>query len=108
MEHSDRSPLASEFRDDPDMAELLELFVTELPERIDVLRAAVASDDLESVARLAHQLKGAAPGYGYPSIGESAAAVESMLRGSAAASVDAMRREVDRLIDLCERATLAV
>ncbi|MCC6908377.1 MAG: Hpt domain-containing protein [Phycisphaerales bacterium] len=94
--------LLSEFADDPDMAELVELFVSELPERLAVLRTGLESNALEQVQRIAHQLKGASGGYGFPLIGDCAARVEAAVKTGAA--LDQIRRCVDELSELCNRA----
>lgn len=57
--------LYSTLADDPDMGELVELFVDELPARIAALTAAFAAGDVETLGRCAHQLKGAAGSYGF-------------------------------------------
>jgi HPt (histidine-containing phosphotransfer) domain-containing protein len=57
-------PLVSELASDPDFAELLAAFVSEMPKRISTLETALTASDLETLARLAHQLKGSAGGYG--------------------------------------------
>jgi histidine phosphotransfer protein HptB len=57
--------LYSTLADDPDIGELVELFIDELPERIAALQAAFAAGDVEALRRCAHQLKGAAGSYGF-------------------------------------------
>jgi HPt (histidine-containing phosphotransfer) domain-containing protein len=67
----------SEFVDDPDMVELVELFIAGIPAQIARLEAASATGDPDAVRRLAHQLKGAAGGYGFPTITEAAGRLEA-------------------------------
>ncbi len=98
-------PLISEFADDAEMAELIELFVAEMPERICSLRSAFEQAATEDLQRLAHQLKGAAPGYGYPAIGVAAADLEEAAKQARA--LDDLRAELDELLNLCRRASLA-
>ncbi|MCA9291758.1 MAG: Hpt domain-containing protein [Phycisphaerales bacterium] len=74
-----RHPLISEFANDADMAELIEFFLSELDHRLQVLQAAWDTGNLEQVQSLSHQLKGAAGGYGFPSISEVAAELEHAL-----------------------------
>lgn len=97
-------PLVSEFAGDADMAELIGFFRSELGERVSALRAAVSAGDAAGLARLAHQLKGAAAGYGYPSITAAAGRVEGALKSGTAATVAAVATGVRELIELCERA----
>lgn len=73
-------PLRSEFADDPAMAELLELFAAELPDRVSRLETAWQQGRFEDARRVAHQLKGAGTGYGYPRVTEVAARIESELQ----------------------------
>ncbi|HEU5057252.1 MAG TPA: ATP-binding protein [Kofleriaceae bacterium] len=71
------APLTSDLADDEEMLALVEQFVATMPERIGALEAASASGDRSCLARLAHQLKGAAGGYGFPRISAAAAALEA-------------------------------
>ena len=72
--------LLSELADDPDMAELLEQFLADLPGRVDAIGVALDDNDQAHVASLAHQLKGAAGGYGFPTISDAARTLESGAR----------------------------
>ncbi len=95
--------LRSEMADDEDMAELVEAFVCELPERVEVLERELAGGDLDRLGVLVHQLKGAGGGYGFPSISAAAAAAdESIKAGEELSRIEARVRE---LIELCTRAT---
>lgn len=101
------TPLRSQFEGDPDMAELVEMFVAELPQRVEAIVVAYRSGEADSIKRYAHQLKGASAGYGYPSIGDAAARVESFFRtasGSNASALQACERDLRELIELCSRA----
>ena len=73
---NDATPVRSEFADDPDMAGIIALFVSELPSRVAAMQAALSSGDFPQLRILAHQLKGAAGGYGFPKLGEAAATVD--------------------------------
>ena len=73
---SDSTTVRSEFADDPDMSPIVELFIRELPQRLAAMHSALASANLEQLRTLAHQLKGAAGGYGFPKLGEAAAMVD--------------------------------
>ncbi len=93
-------PLVSEFGDDPEMRPLVEQFVTHLPARLEELSLASRSGDRETVARIAHQLKGAAGGYGFKIMTESAARLEAAARGD----VPEISAPLDDLVALCRRA----
>lgn len=95
-------PLVSEFAGDVDMADIIDLFVEGLPARMGALRAAVAEGATADVKRLAHQLKGAAGGYGFGSITTVAGELEIAIgRGEGAAETQEI---VGRLLAMCARA----
>lgn len=100
-------PLKSEFAGDPDMAELVEEFVTQLPERVNDVVNAFTGRRGTDLKRLAHQLKGAGGGYGFPTITDAAGKVESGLSkiGTAdEAAIKAVETEIRALVDICLRA----
>lgn len=65
------------------MAELAELFLDGLEARIASMRNAWDRGDLSAIRFAAHQLRGAAGGYGFPEIGDAAGCLEDLLRGTA-------------------------
>jgi HPt (histidine-containing phosphotransfer) domain-containing protein len=97
----------SEFANDPEMAELVELFVSEMPERIAALQRAWEEKHLTDLTRLSHQLKGASAGYGFPTIGTAAAVLEADLKrlNGAEQAIDALAKQFQDLIDLCTSAS---
>lgn len=106
---SGESPLVSQFAGDPEMAELVRLFVSELPERLEALTAAWSQRRIADVTRMAHQLKGACGGYGFPTIGQAAANLESRLRtlgaSQAEGALESLKAEFGKLLELCSRAS---
>lgn len=72
--------LYSELAADADLAELIELFVSELPDRIAHMRQALEGGNAELLCRLAHQLKGAGGSHGFPHLGPAAWKVENAAR----------------------------
>ena len=94
-------PIHSRYADDPDMAELVASFVERLPLQIHDIRLAAHHDDLEVLRRLAHQLKGAAGGYGFMPVSAAAAALEASTRDARQASDVAPA--VDHLAQTCDR-----
>jgi HPt (histidine-containing phosphotransfer) domain-containing protein len=103
MSTPDLSPLFSSLSSDPEMRELVEMFVGNLQGRIQAIERAVAGNDAAELARIAHQLRGAGGGYGFEAISESAASLEQSAK--AAASVGEVATELMDLINLCRRAT---
>ena len=100
---SDNSPILSDFAGDPDMRELVEFFVEQMPTRVQALQDSFESGALEDVRSIAHQLKGAGGSYGFPQITESARALEEH---ADSADLDAVRRSVDELIAICNRTSV--
>ncbi len=97
------APLLSTMAGDADMAELIRAFVSELPQRVEAIARALDQEDLSSLARLSHQLKGSAGGYGFPAITDAAAVLEGGAR--ARQDLDTLRGHLERLADLCRRAS---
>jgi HPt (histidine-containing phosphotransfer) domain-containing protein len=97
--------LVSDFCDDPDLSDIVQEFVVLLGERSRAISQAAKDDDVPTLRRLAHQLKGAAGGYGFPLITAHAKSVEDALAGGA--DPRALRKAVESLCALCDRATVA-
>jgi histidine phosphotransfer protein HptB len=66
----------------PDLGDLVELFVQEMPARIDALETQAQSRDWKQWNRTAHQLKGAAGSYGFAAITPYVARLEAATRNS--------------------------
>ena len=90
-------PIRSAYEDDPDMLEIVREFVTELPGRVAALEARLEAGDLPGLETLAHQLKGAGGGYGFPQLTDAAASLEQSLKEGADVCV-----VKDRLVTLCD------
>lgn len=95
-------PVVSELANDPDMEELVEMFVNELPGKAAAIQKALADQDLETLGKLAHQLKGSAGGYGFPSITDAANALEASARVDE--DLVSLVAQAKELTSLCERA----
>jgi HPt (histidine-containing phosphotransfer) domain-containing protein len=93
--------VASELAESADLRELIELFVDDLPQRLAAMRAATRVGDLDSVGRLAHQLKGAGGSYGFPVVSGAALDVELAARRVGSASV--VSASLDVLEAICNR-----
>ena len=105
-EHQSRrgeGPIISDFASDVEMNEVVGFFVKELDAHIVSLSQALEARDLAVLRSVSHQLKGAAGGYGFPQIGESAAAVEQAALADEA-DVNEVRERTEALIQLCNRA----
>ena len=93
------STLTSEI---PEVAHLTAQFVAGLSGRVAAIERSLAEGDFEALGTLAHQLKGTAGLYGFPSLMEAAANLE--VSAKARQSLDDLREQVRVLADLCRRA----
>ena len=91
----------STFGDDPDLGELVEMFVDEMSDRVDTLLKYSTEEDWEALQRTAHQIKGAAGSYGFAQITTLAGRLEEVLRSSE--PEDTMKASLDDLVSLCRR-----
>jgi len=105
MAETSRPPIYSVYATDPDMAELVDLFVAGVGETSDAVRSAAAREDWDAVRRGAHKVKGSAAGYGFEELGEEAGRLESLIGrdGSPEVEPDRIRDAVDRFESVCRR-----
>ncbi len=75
----DEGPIRSEFHDDPQLTGILAAFLDEIPDRIRELQDHFDHGRMDSLRRLAHQLKGAGGGYGFQVITDQADALLRLL-----------------------------
>jgi HPt (histidine-containing phosphotransfer) domain-containing protein len=94
-------PLYSNLGGDLLLAEIVDMFVDEMPDRVEKLLELLSSGDLEGLRRTAHQLRGAAGSYGFETITPCAAEVEDSIR--AGEPEEAVRLAVEQLVELCNR-----
>ena len=83
----------------PGTAKLVERFVAGLPQRIAAIQEAAAKADWNQVKVLAHQLKGAAGGYGFAAVSQSASRIEAAVNANADAAQ--INPHVTTLAQLC-------
>ena len=70
-------PMHSKLLDDmPDMVDLVQAFITKLPEILHELEKSVSSRDWPAIKHKAHDLKSVGGSYGYPDISKVAASME--------------------------------
>ena len=93
-------PIYSRFSSDPRMSEIISQFATALLDRSQEMAVAMASEDIDRLSRLAHNLKGSAGGYGFDSISEAAAELEQETL-AVEADVSNVQERVESLIELC-------
>jgi len=73
---SSSEAIFSEFADDPDMTDIMDEFVAGLGAAVGAMRDALANNHHKELQSLAHQLKGAGGGYGYPQLTDAARVLE--------------------------------
>ena len=101
--------IQSSFWDDDDMRELVEYFVSELGSRIQDMSAAWDQENSEQILVLAHQLNGAAPGYGFDGIGDAAGRLDIALKTiSATDNLASTEYQFRDLLDQCRRAIVGL
>lgn len=86
---------------DPDLGELVELFVGEMPERIENLARLHEAGGREELRRAVHQMKGAAGSYGFHAITKPAAQLEFSLKTER--PEEQIHSELEELLALCRR-----
>jgi len=104
MSHSttETAVLYSSLGSDPDLGEIVGMFVDEMPGRVALLRGLLHACDWQGLRRTAHQLKGSAGSYGFDPISPCAGEVENALRNDQ--PEEQIRAAVEALIDMCNRA----
>jgi HPt (histidine-containing phosphotransfer) domain-containing protein len=86
---------------DPQLAEIVALFVEEMPHRVREMTSYFASANWEQLRRVAHQLKGAAGSYGFDQVTPSAARLEKSLAEKQPEAT--IKAALDDLVDACGR-----
>jgi histidine phosphotransfer protein HptB len=87
---------------DPDLGEVVDMFVDEMPGRVATLLGQLNAADWDGLRRTAHQLKGSAGSYGFDEISPYAGKVEAAVRDGE--PEERIRATVDELVDVCNRA----
>lgn len=93
--------LYSSLGSDPDLAELVDLFVEEMPDRVAAMLDQLDKSDWQGLRRTAHQLAGAAGSYGFDTISPCAAEVENAVRQNE--PEERIRGAVDELVSMCNQ-----
>jgi HPt (histidine-containing phosphotransfer) domain-containing protein len=100
-EATTHATLRSSFAGDPDMQELIQEFVSRLPQRAARMMELLRDQDIEQLRQTVHQLKGAGGGYGFGEITHRATDVEKTIK--AGAGLDAVAAQVESLVRLLQR-----
>ncbi|MGD8568988.1 MAG: ATP-binding protein [Gammaproteobacteria bacterium] len=70
---------AMELRDDPEYQQLLKQFEQDLPDKLDAIQIALASQNWQELREHVHKLKGLGSSFGYPQISEIAAQIQKSI-----------------------------
>jgi HPt (histidine-containing phosphotransfer) domain-containing protein len=106
MSHESLQPIRSLFANDDVISEILPDFVRNLSGYVDKMRAAIERGDKVQAARVCHDLKGTAGGYGYPQISASAQLLEETLKTEAETTHQMLL--VDQIATLCQQALVGL
>jgi histidine phosphotransfer protein HptB len=98
---SNSSPIYSSLATDPVLGEIVELFVAEMPARIETLRVQAEAQDRDALRRTAHQLKGALGSHGFNELTPAARRLESLVQEGR--PEPELAEAVEELAALCER-----
>jgi len=94
-------PIYSQLADDPDLYDLVKMFVAEMPTRIDRLTKEFGEKNWDDLKNLAHQLKGAVGCYGFCEVTPAAGKLEHSLQHHL--PEEEIRQSLVELLDLCRR-----
>lgn len=98
---AESEPFYSTLAGDPDLGEIVGLYIAEMPGRIAALLARFEAGDHRGLATLAHQLKGAAGSHGFHQLTPFAAKLEQLARANA--PDHDLRPAVEALVAACGR-----
>ncbi len=93
--------LYSSLASDPDLGDIVEMFVDEMPERVQNLTRCLAEEDWDQLGRYAHQMKGACGSYGFDQLTIPAARLERACRETH--DELQIREALEELSVLCQR-----
>ena len=96
-------PIYSVLASDPDLREVIRLFVEEMQERMRVFENELAAERWSELCRVAHQLKGTAGSHGFAELSRVAAALELTIQSNA--GVQEIAAATANLIAVRQRAT---
>jgi histidine phosphotransfer protein HptB len=94
-------PIFSKLASDPDMSELVDLFVAEIPSRLEALETHFAAGEMAKLGQTAHQIKGAAGSYGFSEVTPIATKLEFAVKTNE--PEDQIREALEELLSTCRR-----
>ncbi|MDR1053381.1 MAG: Hpt domain-containing protein [Planctomycetaceae bacterium] len=97
-------PIYSSIADDPDIYDLVAMFIDEMPERISRFNALMKSGDNEGLLHFAHQFKGSAGSYGFVELSHAAEEVVTAIKTKQ--PENQIVTLAQNLINLCKSASI--
>jgi histidine phosphotransfer protein HptB len=92
----------SDLGGDPDLSDLVDMFVQEMPDRISTLEEHGEEKNWTALCRVAHQLKGSGGSYGFDILSTHAARLEASCKTAEPVEEQVVSLLGD-LVDLCNR-----
>src|SRR5690606_2734337 len=89
----------SELGGDPELSDLVDLFVEEMPQRMEAFKKSMEHGNSEELGRLAHQMKGAAGSYGFSQLTPQAAKLERAVKDQQ--PEDEVLNSLNELLKMC-------
>ena len=98
------NPIFSDFSDDDSMGKIIQIFLNEIPQRIELIESSFHSGNKEQLCKIIHQLKGAGGGYGFKLITSNAMAFEKKIKQAADNWQQATTKALEEFVDILHRA----
>jgi len=102
-----RNKIVSKLAYDPDLAEIVSIFIDDMPHFINNLRDTFMQDNLEKLAQLVHELKGSGGNLGFDIISDKAQALEKAIRRKENDIIQSLLDELENEIMPCLTAETA-
>lgn len=99
IESLKENPLVSTLADDPEMADLIDSFVMDLPEKVGRLETLFAEQQYSDLARIVRMLKGEGGAYGFQEITDTATEAEHAI--AEVTDTAEIRSKLNELIRVC-------
>ena len=99
------SLIYSALADDPDLYEIVKMFVDEMPSRVEQLVSEFQSKNWHGLKQTTHQLKGAAGSYGFAEVTPAAGKLEQNLKQES--SEAEIQQSLEELVAICQRMGIA-
>ena len=95
------APIYSQLANDPDLYDIVKMFIDEMPTRIERLIKEFGEKNWDELKNTAHQLRGAAGCYGFEEVSPTAGKLEQALVTNL--PEEEIQQSLNELIDICRR-----